>query len=72
MRFTLLFFFLLCLLGTTWVSHILDLLYFGRTHPERQTSMSIYQRVPFLEISVPLVSPGSTYTWASQPSCKSF
>ncbi|KAJ8016148.1 hypothetical protein DPEC_G00004190 [Dallia pectoralis] len=35
--------------GTTWVSYILELLYFGQTDPERQTSLSIYQRVPFLE-----------------------
>ena len=40
-------------------------------HPGRQTSMSIYERVPFLEISVPSVTPGSTDTWASQTSCKS-
>ncbi|XP_041802667.1 cytosolic sulfotransferase 3-like [Chelmon rostratus] len=36
--------------GTTWVSYILDLLYFGQTSPERQTSIPIYERVPFLEI----------------------
>ncbi|XP_041800903.1 cytosolic sulfotransferase 3-like [Chelmon rostratus] len=36
--------------GTTWVSYILDLLYFGQTAPERQTSIPIYERVPFLEI----------------------
>ncbi|XP_076023190.1 cytosolic sulfotransferase 3-like isoform X1 [Genypterus blacodes] len=40
--------------GTTWVSNILDLLYFGQT--ERQTSIPIYTRVPFLElISPPLM-----------------
>ncbi|KAM3872590.1 cytosolic sulfotransferase 3-like [Diretmus argenteus] len=38
--------------GTTWVSYILDLLYFGRTSPERQTLIPIYERVPFLEISI--------------------
>ncbi|XP_068609768.1 cytosolic sulfotransferase 1-like [Brachionichthys hirsutus] len=36
--------------GTTWVSYILDLLYFGQTAPDRLTSMPIYTRVPFLEI----------------------
>uniref|UniRef100_A0A671KTF8 Sulfotransferase n=1 Tax=Sinocyclocheilus anshuiensis TaxID=1608454 RepID=A0A671KTF8_9TELE len=35
--------------GTTWVSYILDLLYFGNDAPERQTSQPIYTRVPFLE-----------------------
>uniref|UniRef100_A0A3Q1IHA7 Sulfotransferase n=1 Tax=Anabas testudineus TaxID=64144 RepID=A0A3Q1IHA7_ANATE len=39
--------------GTTWVSYILDLLYFGQTSPERQTSVPIYERVPFLELIVP-------------------
>uniref|UniRef100_A0A8C6TW06 Sulfotransferase n=1 Tax=Neogobius melanostomus TaxID=47308 RepID=A0A8C6TW06_9GOBI len=38
--------------GTTWVSYILDLLYFGQTAPDRQTSIPIYERVPFLEISI--------------------
>ncbi|CAL1605580.1 unnamed protein product [Knipowitschia caucasica] len=38
--------------GTTWVSCILDLLYFGQTHPERQTSIPIYLRVPFLEMAL--------------------
>ncbi|TKS77770.1 Cytosolic sulfotransferase 3 [Collichthys lucidus] len=36
--------------GTTWVSYILDLLYFGQTSPECQTSIPIYERVPFLDI----------------------
>nr|AAO64984.1 SULT1 sulfotransferase isoform 2 [Danio rerio] len=36
--------------GTTWVSYILDLLYFGNESPERQTSQPIYMRVPFLEM----------------------
>uniref|UniRef100_A0A667YQK5 Sulfotransferase n=1 Tax=Myripristis murdjan TaxID=586833 RepID=A0A667YQK5_9TELE len=39
--------------GTTWVSFILDLLYFGQTTPERQTSMPIHIRVPFLELDIP-------------------
>uniref|UniRef100_A0A8D3AK09 Sulfotransferase n=1 Tax=Scophthalmus maximus TaxID=52904 RepID=A0A8D3AK09_SCOMX len=39
--------------GTTWVSYILDLLYFGQMCPERQTSIPIQERVPFLEISIP-------------------
>lgn len=38
-------------LGTTWISYILDLLYFGQSSPERQTSVPIYQRVPFLEFA---------------------
>ncbi|KAJ0041561.1 hypothetical protein NL108_012994 [Boleophthalmus pectinirostris] len=38
--------------GTTWVSCILDMLYFGQTSPERQTSIPIYERVPFLELSI--------------------
>ncbi|KAK2851588.1 hypothetical protein Q5P01_007864 [Channa striata] len=37
--------------GTTWVSYILDLLYFGQTCPERQVSVPLHERVPFLEIS---------------------
>uniref|UniRef100_A0A668RH86 Sulfotransferase n=1 Tax=Oreochromis aureus TaxID=47969 RepID=A0A668RH86_OREAU len=36
-------------LGTTWVSYILDLLYFGHTGPDRQTSIPLNDRVPFLE-----------------------
>lgn len=43
----------LLILGTTWVSCILDLLYFGQTFPERQTSIPINERVPFLEIVIP-------------------
>ncbi|XP_072537139.1 cytosolic sulfotransferase 3-like [Salminus brasiliensis] len=35
--------------GTTWVSYILELLYFSKMGPERQTSLPIYLRVPFLE-----------------------
>ncbi|XP_076597798.1 cytosolic sulfotransferase 3-like [Chaetodon auriga] len=38
--------------GTTWVSYILDLLHFGQTSPEHQTSIPIYQRVPFLEMTL--------------------
>ncbi|KAM9350995.1 cytosolic sulfotransferase 3-like [Symphorus nematophorus] len=44
--------------GTTWVSYILDLLYFGQTAPERQISIPIYDRVPFLELSIPSVFSG--------------
>ncbi|KAM7003145.1 cytosolic sulfotransferase 3-like [Tautogolabrus adspersus] len=44
--------------GTTWVSYILDLLYFGQTAPERQTSIPIYERVPFLEIDLPDLDKG--------------
>ncbi|XP_007248025.2 cytosolic sulfotransferase 3 isoform X1 [Astyanax mexicanus] len=44
--------------GTTWVSYILDLLYFGNTAPERQTSQPIYMRVPFLEATFPGIPSG--------------
>ncbi|XP_076859270.1 cytosolic sulfotransferase 3-like [Brachyhypopomus gauderio] len=44
--------------GTTWVSYILDLLYFGNTAPERQTSLPIYLRVPFLEMALPGIPEG--------------
>ncbi|XP_073326149.1 cytosolic sulfotransferase 3-like [Pagrus major] len=44
--------------GTTWGSLILDLLYFGKTSPERQTSIPIYERVPFLEITIPSMDSG--------------
>uniref|UniRef100_A0A673XEB4 Sulfotransferase n=1 Tax=Salmo trutta TaxID=8032 RepID=A0A673XEB4_SALTR len=42
--------------GTTWVSYILDLLYFGQTAPERQRP--IFEKVPFLELLIPLYPPG--------------
>ncbi|XP_035512953.1 cytosolic sulfotransferase 3-like [Morone saxatilis] len=45
--------------GTTWVSCILDLLYFGQKFPERQTSIPIYNRVPFLEIKIPAMHSGT-------------
>ncbi|CAN9515474.1 unnamed protein product [Ophioblennius macclurei] len=35
--------------GTTWVSYILELLHFGQMSSERQTTIPIYERVPFLE-----------------------
>ncbi|KAF7664862.1 hypothetical protein LDENG_00161610 [Lucifuga dentata] len=44
--------------GTTWVSYILDLLYFGQTSPEHQTSIPIHERVPFLEFIVPPYKTG--------------
>ncbi|XP_017561226.1 cytosolic sulfotransferase 3-like isoform X1 [Pygocentrus nattereri] len=44
--------------GTTWVSYILDLLYFGNMEPERQTSVPIYLRVPFLEMTIPELPTG--------------
>lgn len=46
--------------GTTWVSCILDLLYFGQTSPERQTSIPIHERVPFLEVYIPEGTSGWT------------
>ncbi|KAM4610897.1 cytosolic sulfotransferase 3-like [Polymixia lowei] len=45
--------------GTTWVSYILDLLYFGQTAPERQTSIPIHERVPFLELIIPSLPSGT-------------
>ncbi|KAM3617878.1 uncharacterized protein V6R79_012274 [Siganus canaliculatus] len=42
--------------GTTWVSYILDLLYFGQTSTERETSIPLYDRVPFLELFHPPTS----------------
>ncbi|XP_041857659.1 cytosolic sulfotransferase 3-like [Melanotaenia boesemani] len=45
--------------GITWVSFILDLLYFGQSSPERQTSIPIYERVPFLEMAIPSVVSGT-------------
>ncbi|XP_047200780.1 cytosolic sulfotransferase 2-like isoform X3 [Girardinichthys multiradiatus] len=39
--------------GNTWVSYILDLLYFSQTSPDRQNSVPLHERVPFLEISIP-------------------
>ncbi|XP_026222815.1 cytosolic sulfotransferase 2-like [Anabas testudineus] len=44
--------------GTTWVSYILDLLYFGQTCPERQASIPLQKRVPFLDISLPSLPTG--------------
>uniref|UniRef100_A0A3Q4BZ16 Sulfotransferase n=1 Tax=Mola mola TaxID=94237 RepID=A0A3Q4BZ16_MOLML len=44
--------------GTTWVSYILDLLYFGQTSPERQTSIPLSERVPFLELTVSPTNSG--------------
>ncbi|XP_030590301.1 cytosolic sulfotransferase 3-like [Archocentrus centrarchus] len=45
--------------GTTWVSYILDLLYFGNMGLDRQTSIPLYDRVPFLEICVPFLPSGT-------------
>lgn len=39
--------------GNTWMSYILDLLYFSDMSPERQDSVPLYERVPFLEIQIP-------------------
>ncbi|KAM3618438.1 uncharacterized protein V6R79_020357 [Siganus canaliculatus] len=44
--------------GTTWVSYILELLYFGQTSSDRQTSVPIFERVPFLEILLPSLVSG--------------
>ncbi|XP_065103847.1 cytosolic sulfotransferase 3-like [Paramisgurnus dabryanus] len=45
--------------GTTWVSYILDLLYFGNDDPDRQTSQPIYTRVPFLESCFQFIPTGT-------------
>lgn len=39
--------------GTTWVSYILDLLYFSQVSPERQDKVPLHDRVPFLEMHLP-------------------
>lgn len=44
--------------GTTWVSNILDLLHFGQAFPDRQTSIPIYKRVPFLGVTAPFLQQG--------------
>ncbi|KAM6924785.1 cytosolic sulfotransferase 3-like [Xenentodon cancila] len=44
--------------GTTWVSFILDQLYFCQTNSERQSTIPIYERVPFLEIALPNLPNG--------------
>uniref|UniRef100_A0A3Q2WRQ3 Sulfotransferase n=1 Tax=Haplochromis burtoni TaxID=8153 RepID=A0A3Q2WRQ3_HAPBU len=45
--------------GTTWVSYILDLLYFSDMGPDRQTTIPIHERVPFLEFCVPPIPSGT-------------
>uniref|UniRef100_A0A3Q0QQB6 Sulfotransferase n=1 Tax=Amphilophus citrinellus TaxID=61819 RepID=A0A3Q0QQB6_AMPCI len=45
--------------GTTWVSYILDLLYFGHLGQDRQTAIPLHDRVPFLEICKPFVPIGT-------------
>ncbi|CAN9515421.1 unnamed protein product [Ophioblennius macclurei] len=46
--------------GTTWVSNILDLLYFG----QREEAIPIYKRVPFLELYHPDIGGGTE--WAEK------
>ncbi|KAE8293626.1 Cytosolic sulfotransferase 2 [Larimichthys crocea] len=43
--------------GGTWLSYILDLLYFGQLSPERQTSIPIYRRAINLELAMPYSLP---------------
>ncbi|XP_029975213.1 cytosolic sulfotransferase 3-like [Salarias fasciatus] len=43
--------------GTTWVSNILDLLYFG----QREKAIPIYERVPFMEISLAGFDSGTDF-----------
>uniref|UniRef100_A0A3Q0QTQ9 Sulfotransferase n=1 Tax=Amphilophus citrinellus TaxID=61819 RepID=A0A3Q0QTQ9_AMPCI len=45
-------------IGTTWVSQILDLLYFCQTSPERQKTIPFNERVPLLDICVPTLKSG--------------
>ncbi|XP_047457500.1 uncharacterized protein LOC125017966 [Mugil cephalus] len=45
--------------GTTWVSYILDLLYFRQTNPDRQLTVPLNKRVPFLEMYKPPLPPGT-------------
>ncbi|KAF4070627.1 hypothetical protein AMELA_G00287490 [Ameiurus melas] len=45
--------------GTTWLCYILDLLYFHQTCPEREKSVPIYDRVPFLELIYPPYPTGT-------------
>ncbi|MBN3315725.1 ST1S3 sulfotransferase, partial [Atractosteus spatula] len=47
--------------GTTWISHILELIYFGKS-PEVLPSLPIYERVPFLELS----APGFATVWLAR------
>ncbi|XP_073325910.1 cytosolic sulfotransferase 3-like [Pagrus major] len=44
--------------GNTWLSCILDLLYFDETSPKRQTFIPIFNRVPMLEVTFPLKDKG--------------
>ncbi|XP_017561183.1 cytosolic sulfotransferase 3-like isoform X1 [Pygocentrus nattereri] len=44
--------------GTTWVSYVLDLLYFSKLGPERQNSLPIFLRVPFLDGAFPGLPTG--------------
>lgn len=55
LNWTLFFFFRLT--GTTWMSYILDLLYF-RQDKERENSQPIFDRVPFLELAIPCYATG--------------
>ncbi|TSL97278.1 Cytosolic sulfotransferase 2 [Bagarius yarrelli] len=45
--------------GTTWVCYILDLLHFQQKCPEREKSVPIYGRVPFLELTYPPYPTGT-------------
>ncbi|XP_062855227.1 cytosolic sulfotransferase 3-like [Trichomycterus rosablanca] len=48
--------------GTTWVSYILDLICFRETCPEREKSIPVSDRVPFLEFSCPPEPSGTEKT----------
>ncbi|XP_053173570.1 cytosolic sulfotransferase 2-like [Scomber japonicus] len=39
--------------GNTWVSYVLDLLYFSQMSATRQDSVPLHERVPFLELLMP-------------------
>ncbi|XP_060738499.1 cytosolic sulfotransferase 2-like [Tachysurus vachellii] len=45
--------------GTTWMCYILDLLYFYQIYPEREKSVPLYERVPFLEVFFPPYPTGT-------------
>lgn len=48
------------LLGTTWTSYIVDLLYSGCSSPKDQRFGKIYDRVSFLELDIPVRDSGWT------------
>uniref|UniRef100_A0A8C7YI20 Sulfotransferase n=1 Tax=Oryzias sinensis TaxID=183150 RepID=A0A8C7YI20_9TELE len=47
--------------GNTWVSYILDLLYFSHVSPDRQEVVPLHERVPFLEFYMPGFPSGTFF-----------